>query len=136
MCKKLRNVQLYLRSKGFHSTYLVMDFIDEDTIPIEAMDEHFLQKSQYYIQNWAEILVFILLKEGDHQSVIREWSFLILECPEKTRNAILLCHKEVSLKALLRGDLKSFHVAFDVFNDKTLCSNAYNQIFIKLYSLI
>ena len=134
--RKLRLVQSFLKNNGFFESFLVMDFIDEHIVPNEAMDEHFLQKSQYYIQNWADILVFILLKEGDHQSVIREWSFLVLECPQKTRNSILVCHEEVSLRALIRGDLKSFRVAYDTFNDDNLCLKTYNQVFIKLYSLL
>ncbi len=96
----------------------------------------FIKKSQYYIKNWAEILLFVLLKEGDHQSVIREWAFLVLECPEKASNSIMLCHQDVQLRTLIRGDIKSFRVAYEIFdNDENMCTRAHNQVFIKLYGL-
>ena len=133
---KLRLIQSYLKENGFEEVYLVKDFLNEFVVPDVALDEHFIKKSQYYIKNWAEILIFVLLKEGDHQSVIREWAFLVLECPEKANNSIMLCHQDVKLRALIRGDLKSFRVTYEIFdNDENMCIRAYNQVFIKLYGL-
>ena len=134
---QLENLKLYLKERGFYETYLVKDFEDENEIPEESYDEHFLAKSRYYIISWAEILVFVFLKEGDNQSVGREWAIMIESCPEKCKDSILLNHEEVPIRALLRADISGNQISHDTFNsEETLQQRAYNLCFVKLYNIL
>lgn len=103
----------------------------------ELRDEHFLKKSEYYIRDWVEILLFVLLSEGDNQSVIREWSYMVTMCPHKCRNAVILIHKNVKVRSLLKGDIKSHRITYDEFADTaTLIKRAYTLCSDKLYNLV
>ena len=128
-------MKTHLRKNGFNETYLVKDFEDEDEVPEELYDEHFLKKSENYIEHLADILIFILLKEGDNQSVVREWAHMVLKCPEKCNDAILLNHEDVVLRAILRGDISGNQISHDTFIDEnTLHERAYHLCYVKLYN--
>jgi len=132
---QLINLKKHLISEGFLKTYLVKDFIDEEEIPEDLYDEHFVEKSEHYIEHWADILVFVLLREGDHQSVIREWGFMITACQNKFDNAILIRHEDVVLRGMLRGDIKRNQITHETFIDlETLLERAYKLCFSKIYN--
>jgi len=133
----LKGLQSHLWREGFNETRLVMDFMDEEGVPEESYDEHFLKKSEYYIRQWADILLFVLLQDGDSQSVIREWSYMIKVCPDKCRNAVMLRNTNVRIGALIRGDIKSHRITNDTFTDtNALFNGAYTLCFNKLYNLV
>lgn len=46
----LKRLQSHLWREGFSETRLVVDFMDEEGVPEESYDEHFLKKSEYYIR--------------------------------------------------------------------------------------
>src|SRR4030042_5078914 len=134
---RLKGLQSHLRREGFNETRLVMDFMDEEGVPEESYDEQFMKKSEYYIRHWAEILLFVLLQDGDNQSVIREWSYMIKVCPDKCKNAIMMSNKNIRTGALLRGDIKGHRITNYEFTDTSaLFSGAYTLCFNKLYNLI
>jgi len=133
----LKRLQSHLWREGFSETRLVVDFMDEEGVPEESYDEHFLKKSEYYIRHWAEILLFVLLQEGNNQSVVREWSYMIKVCPDKCRNAIIMSNRNVRIGALLRGDIKGHRITNDTFTDASaLFRGARKLCFNKLYNLI
>lgn len=135
--KKLVNLKQHLIDDGYLTTRLIKDFEDEEEIPEEYYDEHFVKKSEYYIEHWGDILIFVFLKEGDNQSVIREWTHMIKICPEKCINVILLYHNEVIIRTLLRGDIKGNRITHDEFSDdETLYERASKLVFVKIYNCI
>jgi len=133
----LRHLHTHLQEKGFTEAHLVMDFIDEEPSMDELKDLHFLKKSEYYIRHWAEILLFILLSEGDNQSVIREWSYMVTACPYKCKNAAILIHEDVKVRSLIRGDIRGHRIAYKEFVDMdSLLKSAYTLCHDKLYNLV
>jgi len=55
---KLVEVKEHLINEGFVNTALVRDFIDEEDIPEEVKNIHFLRKSYHYIKNWGGIFYY------------------------------------------------------------------------------
>jgi len=136
-CKeKLRRLKDFLRAKGFDITRLVEHWIDEDEIPSESLNEHFRRKSFYYIDNWAEVLIFVFFKEANNISVTREWSHMI-ESATKTKCSIILRHKDLDVGSLVRGDIGAERVREQPFkNEEELREFAYSGCFNILYSLV
>ena len=61
--ERLRRLKAFLMARGFDRTRLVEDWIDESDIPAGSLDEHFREKSFYYIDSWAVILIFVFLRK-------------------------------------------------------------------------
>jgi hypothetical protein len=134
---RLEMLKVSLISKGFEGTRLVKDWVDEEKAPKENLDEHFRGKSFYYIDNWAEIFVFVFFKDADNISVTREWSHMIESSKEKCGKSVILSHEDLDLGALVRGDIGSERIRNPTFkDDNELCESAFSGCFSVLYSLI
>jgi hypothetical protein len=134
---RLGMLKAFLVSKGFEKTRLVKDWIDEEGTPEGNLDEHFRGKSFYYIDNWAEILVFVFFKEVDNMSVTREWGHMIDSSKEKCKRSIILSQEDLDLCALVRGDIGSERIRDYTFKDENeLCESAFSGCFSVLYSLL
>ena len=132
---ELRRMKTFLIDRGFHKTRLVEDWIDEDKIPPDSFDEHFREKSFYYIDKWAEILIFVFLGT-DNISVTREWSHLIESTKEKCKCSVILRHEGLNLRSLVRGDIGIERIREYSFKDeKELHEVAFSGCFNVLYSL-
>ena len=132
----LKRLKAFLIARGFDKTRLVEDWIDEKEIPADSFDEHFRAKSFYYIDNWAEVLVFVFLKGVNNLSVGREWAHMIESVREKCRCSVILRHKRLNLGSLVRGDIGAERVREEPFEDeKELCELAFSGCFNVLYSL-
>jgi hypothetical protein len=131
---KLKDLKAFLITKGFNETRLVEDWINESEVPPESLDEHFKEKSFYYIDNWAEILVFVFF-ETDHISVTREWSHMIESQSEKCKCSIILRHESLDLRCLVRGDIGAERIREYHFKDENeLHKSAFSGCFTVLYS--
>jgi len=134
--ERLRRLKAFLKARGFDNTGLVEDWIDENKIPAEVFDEHFREKSFYYIDNWAEILIFVFFKEADNISVTREWSHMIESTSEKCKCSVILRHEDLDLGSLVRGDIGVERVREYSFKDEDeLNEFAFSGCFNVLYSL-
>jgi len=131
----LKRLKVFLRTRGFGKTRLVEDWIDEKEIPSDSFDEHFREKSFYYIDKWAEILIFVFLGT-DNISVTREWSHLIESTKEKCKCSVILRHEGLNLRSLVRGDIGIERIREYSFKDeKELHEVAFSGCFNVLYSL-
>lgn len=138
-CKDyLINVKLYLINNGFLKTNLVEDFDDEfSSLPKTANPIHFREKSFYYIDNWADILLFILTSECDNSGVLREFTHIVESNPEKCNISCILCHKKIKLSMLTKADIKENRLLENKFNNqKDLNEFAYAAAFNLLYESI
>ena len=134
--ERLRRLKTFLRAKGFDKTKLVEHWIDENKIPPESLDAHFREKSFYYIDNWAEVLVFVFFAEADNISVTREWSHMIESTKEKCTCSVILWHEDLNLGSLVRGDIGAERIRDYSFKDENeLHEVAFSGCFNVLYSL-
>lgn len=134
--ERLRRLKTSLRAKGFDKTTLVEDWMDESKIPPESLDEHFREKSFYYIDNWAEILVFVFFAEADNISVTRELSHMIESTKEKCKCSVILRHEDLNLGSIVRGDIGVERIREYPFKDENeLHEFAFSGCFNVLYSL-
>ena len=134
MLERLRN---FLRKKGFKQTMLVKDWKDEENVPAGSLDIHFRDKSFYYIDKWAEILIFVFSPNSDNQSVTREWGHMIDSAQRKCRNSVILRHESVNLHSLIKGDIKKERVFEYEFRDgDSLNDLAFNTCFNIAYSFL
>jgi len=135
--ERLRRLKAFLMSRGFDRTRLVEDWIDESDIPAGSLDEHFREKSFYYIDGWAEILIFVFLREADNISVTREWSHMIESAKGKSRYSLILRHENLNLGSLVRGDIGVERIREYSFKDeKELHEFAFSGCFNVLYGMV
>lgn len=133
----LENLRDFLREKGFKQTMLVKDWKDEESVPEASLDIHFRDKSFYYIDKWAEILVFVLSPESDNQSVTREWGHMIDANKKKCKNSAILRHESVNLHSLIKGDIKKERIFEYEFKDEnSLHDLAFSACFNIAYSFL
>ena len=138
-CKNyLIKVKHYLIKNGFVETKLVEDFDDEfSSLPKTAEPIHFKEKSFYYIDNWAEILLFILTSECDTSGVLREFTHIVESKQKKCNISCILCHKKIKLSMLTQADIKENRLLENTFNNqKQLNEFAFSASFNLLYESI
>ncbi|MBA7602628.1 hypothetical protein ES703_09724 [subsurface metagenome] len=138
-CKDyLINVKHYLIYNGFLDTKLVEDFDDEfSSLPKTASPIHFKGKSFHYIDNWADILLFILTSECDISGVLREFSHIVESNQEKCNISCILCHKKIKLSMLTQADIKENRLLENRFNNqKQLNEFAFSASFNLLYESV
>lgn len=138
-CKDyLINVKRYLINNGFLETKLVEDFDDElSSLPKTVDPIHFREKSFHYIDNWADILLFILTSECDNSGVLREFTHIVESNPEKCNISCILCHKKINLSMLTKADIKESRILEYKFdNQKDLNEFAFSVVFNLLYESI
>ena len=134
---KLDRLKAFLIEKGFPQTRLVIDWMDEEEVPPASFDIHFREKSFYYIDNWADIILFVFLREGDNLSVSREWGHMVESVREKCERAVVLRQKEVDLGSLIRGDIERERVyEYHFEQEAELQDFAFSGCFNILYGLI
>ena len=95
-----------LIEKGFLLTRLVEDFPDEEDVPEDVKDEHFLDKSYYYIDNWAIILLFVFLKAGNCLGVATEFNHMASTARNKCDCSFILSEEGLNLGSLMRGTIR------------------------------
>lgn len=134
--KSLESLKGFMVSKGFVQTKLVRDWTDEQEVPSGSLNIHFGMKSYYYIDNWADILLFVFLPEFDNYGVTREWGHLV-ESNVKCDKAIILTHSSINLGALIKGDIESKRILSYTFdNERELLDFAFSGCFNVIYTLM
>jgi hypothetical protein len=134
---RLEKIRDFLRENGFKQTFLVADFKDENGIPLEVMREHFLTKSQYYIRDWADICIFIFLRDCDNSGVENELVYLVNTVREKTGTSVIIHPKKIVLSGLHWGAIEAFSIKHDPYKkDDEIEHYAYASSFKKLYAIL
>jgi hypothetical protein len=134
--EQLEKIKKSLQRNGFFKTRLVKDWLDEENIPKKLWDKHFLKKSIHYINEWAEVLLFVFLKEGDHKGVVREWSHMV-EITDKQKNSVIIRHETIDLGSLIRGDIAEHTIyEYSFNNEDELHTRSFAGAFNVLYNLL
>lgn len=134
--ERLERLKAFLIARGFENTRLVKYWRDEDNIPPDSFDEHFRGKSFHYIDEWAEILIFVFFKEANNISVTREWAHMVESMKEKCNCSVIVRHKDLDVGSIVRGDIGAERVREESFEDENeLHEVAFSGCFNVLYSL-
>jgi len=132
----LEKLKEFLIANGFSNTKLVKDWIIEDNIPPESLVALFREKSFHHIDYWAEILVFVFLKDANNYSVTRELSHMVDCSKEKCSHSIILRHDEIDLGSLIKGDISIERILESSFSDnQELYQTAFAGCFNILFTL-
>jgi len=108
--ERLKLLKSFLIGKGFVLTKLVKDWMDEEDVPKDQYDVHFLKKSFHYMENLADVLIFVFFEDCNNNSVCREWGHMIDSVSSKIGQSIVLREKQVDLGCLLKGDIKTHRI--------------------------
>jgi len=133
--KRLYAFKRCLLQSGYDNVKLVADFPD---VPKFHPDQssHFTLKSQNYIKNWADVLVFVFLCNCDNQGVANELTFASLMVTEKLNVSVVLSEKGVQLSSLTKGPINLQKIDSDEFsNDVELCEMAKGYVTNYIYVL-
>jgi hypothetical protein len=131
--KRLEGIQQHLKEKGFIHTRLVKDWRDEDTVPDDIKDVHFLRKSIHYIDTWAEIMAFVFLADGNPISVTTELAHVVETSKGRCDHCFVLREEGVRL-GILRGHIKGNGIVeFPFTDDMSLHKSAFSGCFSILY---
>jgi len=109
---------------GYENAKIVEDFpnipkYDEDP------DKHFTLKSRDKIENWADVLIFVFMREANNLGVWAELQFTLAFVKDKIHYSIELHEKGVDLSSQTRGPLKISRMYSSEFhNDGKLCKLA------------
>ncbi len=131
------DIKSFLIQRGFIETKFVKDWADEEEVPSKSLNIHFGQKSYYYIDNWADIIIFVFLPNFDNYSVTREWGHLMESTKSKCSKSVILSHTSINLGALIKGDIEIGRVLSYTFdNEIELLDFAFSGCFNIIYSLL
>jgi len=134
---RLRNVRDDMRARGFKQTFLVVDFEDEVGVPLEVIREHFTAKSYFYIREWADICVFIFLRDCDNSGVEDELDYLVLKVRDKIPCSTIIHPEEIELSGLRVGKIRGLRIRQNPYNnDNEIEDFIYNSSFQILYALL
>ena len=115
---------------------MVADFPDEPRYH-KDWDIHCTVKSQFHIKNWADVLIFVFLKDSDNQGVANELTFTCQRVLEKIHFSVVLYERGIQLSSLTRGPIKIHKVNSDDFeNDAVLCTKALGYCTNFVYQLL
>jgi len=133
--KRLKKFRHCLRNKKYKNAKIVADFPNEPRFHPDQ-DIHFSLKSQEYIKNWADVLIFAFFKDADNQGVANELTFTCLKVLEKVHFSVVFSEKSVILSSLTKGPIKVHRMKSDVFeDDKELCQKAQGYLTEFIYQL-
>ena len=113
--KDLVSLKSHLVSQGFVNTKLVSDFPNGHYIDA-TQDAYFLVKSKHYIENWADVLLFIVDEKCNNDSVLAELFIMVSSVSHKCHVSTVLCSGERHLGSLLRGTLTIHRINLYEFN--------------------
>jgi len=138
ICKRrLEKLKEFLIQKGFINTHLVSDFPDEEGVPRNAIRAHFLKKSMHYIELWADILLYIFLRECDNSGVETELSFMVFHVKHKCNVSTVIRPDEIVLSGLQLGQIELFRIRDLPYNEEDEIEDlAFSACFNILYRLI
>jgi len=133
--KRLNAFKMCLLQSGYDNAKIVADFPDTPAFHTDK-SSHFTLKSQHYIRNWADVLIFIFLRNCDNQGVANELTFASLMAIEKMNVSVALYEKGSQLSALTKGPVNLQKLDSDEFlNAKDLCEIAKGYITNYIYVL-
>jgi hypothetical protein len=133
----LKRLKVHLTNKGFLQTRLVEDWKEENGVPQSSKKIFFRDKSFYYIDKWADILLFIFLQKGNNNGVTREWGHMIESSKQKCKCSIILWHEKINLGTVIGGDIEGEMIRDFTFKDENqLQESAYAGCFNILFSLV
>lgn len=123
--KRLTELRNYLRSHGYDNAKIVKgDFPD---IPKYHNDPeiHFTLKSEYKIKNWADVLIFVLMRKANNLGVCDELKFTTRDVKEKIHYSLELHEKETVTSSRTRARLKITRMdSYEFSSDAQLCKRA------------
>ena len=119
--KRLIKLRDYLRTHGYKSAKRVADFPDTPKYDKDP-DKHFTLKSRDKIKNWADVLVFVFMRDANNLGVWGELQFTIDFVKEKIHYSIELHEEGADLSTQTRGPLKISRMdSYEFDNDQRLC---------------
>ncbi|MHA1713936.1 MAG: hypothetical protein ACTSW4_07915 [Candidatus Ranarchaeia archaeon] len=126
----LKKLKKHLISQGFPNTCLVRDFGDDSLFHPSSANIHFQRKSFFYMEHWANVLLFIIHKGCNPMGVLREFARMIEHDPYKTQTAALFCSETISLSSLIKADIELHDIrAYSYSSQKDLNELAYAACF-------
>jgi len=118
-CKEvLEDLKQFLISQGFLNTRLVKDWKIKRNIPQVTFASLARHKSFHFIDNWAEILVFVFFENGNNSSVGREFGHMVDSSREKCKYSTILRQNNLDLGTIIKGDINSERIVESQFLDK------------------
>jgi len=136
-CKEdLIQMRKFVIEKEYKNTRIVEELPELEDIPQEPKEEYFLEKSKYYIENWAEILIFYLPLECDCKSVLLELFFMCEHVPIKCIYSTIIRHEEYDLGTLIKGMVRKMRVADYPYREKSQIQDmAFSACFCSLENI-
>lgn len=114
----------YLQVHGYENARIVEDFPNTPKYD-EDPDKHFTLKSRDKIKNWADVLIFVFLRDANNLGVWSELQFTMDFVKEKIHYSVELHEQGVDLSTQTRGPLKiSRMYSYEFRSDRELCSLA------------
>lgn len=133
--KRLKKFRRCLHNKKYKNAKIVADFPDEPRFHPD-WDIHSSLKSQEYIRNWGDVLIFVFFRDADNQGVANELTFTCLKVLEKVHFSVVLKEKSIILSSLTKGPIKVHRIKSDVFeDDKELYEKAQGYLTEFVYQL-
>ena len=134
--RRLQRLKQFLQQKGFLNTFLVSDFPDESEVPRKAIMVHFLKKSMHYIEHWADILIFVFLKDCDNSGVETELSFMVFKVTHKCICSAVIRPNDIILSSLQWGQIELFRIRDLSYDEENEIEDlVFSSCFNILYSL-
>jgi len=122
--ERLERLRDCLLEHGYENAKIVEDFPDIPKYD-EDPDKHFTLKSRDRIKNWADVLVFIFMREANNLGVWSELQFTLFSVKDKIHYSIELHERGVDLSSQTRGPLKISRMYSNEFrSDRELFSLA------------
>lgn len=122
--KRLSKLRDCLRSHGYDNAQIVKDFSNRPRYD-KDLDTHFTLKSEDKIRNWADVLIFVFMREASPLGVWAELQFTTDFVEGKIHNSIDLHEEGATSSTQTRGRLKISRMDSNEFRgDYQLCTKA------------
>lgn len=122
--KRLGKLRDCLQSHGYDNAKIAKDF---SNIPKYHGDPeiHFTLKSEDKIRNWADVLIFVFMRDANNIGVWDELKFTVRDVKEKIHYSVELHEKGIDLSTRTRARLKIARMLSNEFyGDRQLCKRA------------
>ena len=120
--KRLTKLRDCLRSHGYDNAKIVKDWAN---ISMYDPDIHFMFKSRDKIRNWADVLIFVLMRKSNNLGVLAELQFVINFVRNKIHYSVELHEKGTVTSSQTRAPLKISRMdSYEFNNDPQLCNRA------------
>ena len=114
---RLLSLRDTLKEAGFTQTHLVEDFPD-DHVYHNDLDIHFTKKSEHYIVEWADEILFVLFRDSDNQGVLSEFRFCSIMDEDVLENSLIEAEDGVHLSSQVMGPIKLTKINTVTFTDE------------------